>query len=181
MLAELVTPASRTSVFAWYNFVGYLATALGSAEAGKTVDILQHSWHWTIVTSCHAVFVQYIIVALLMIVIVSSVMLQQRASSQRNQQLEGSEPLLRPSDNCGGSARSEPSNSDQASINQAAQDEHVTLGLSSKSMRVLAHLGLLFALDSFAGGLVTGAQDAAQLQLMCPCCMQDACSLEICA
>ena len=45
MLAELVASTARTAMFAWYNFVGYLATALGSAEAGKLVDFLQLKQH----------------------------------------------------------------------------------------------------------------------------------------
>lgn len=45
MLAELLAPTARTTMFAWYNFVGYLATALGSAEAGRLVDVLQLKQH----------------------------------------------------------------------------------------------------------------------------------------
>ena len=45
MLAELLAPAARTTMFAWYNFVGYLATAFGSAEAGRLVDVLQLKQH----------------------------------------------------------------------------------------------------------------------------------------
>lgn len=165
MLAELVAPASRTSVFAQYNFVGYLATALGSAEAGKMVDVLQHSWHWTLVASCHAVFIQYSMVASLMIVIVSSVMLKQCSSLHRTQHRDTSEPLLHLSD----SENETASGPDQASLNQETQDSRGALGLSSESMHVLVHLSLLFALDSFAGGLVTGEQKSHLLQLTCPC------------
>ena len=43
MLAELLAPTATTAMFAWYNFVGYLATALGLAEAGRLVDFLQLS------------------------------------------------------------------------------------------------------------------------------------------
>ncbi len=44
MLAELAAPA-RTAMFAWYNFVGYLATALGSAEGGRLIGFLQLKQH----------------------------------------------------------------------------------------------------------------------------------------
>jgi MFS family permease len=69
MLAELIVPTARTTTFAWYNFVGYLATALGSAEAGRLVDFLQLTQHWTPVESCRAVFVQYSIVGAALIAI----------------------------------------------------------------------------------------------------------------
>ena len=45
LLAELLAPTARTAMFAWYNFVGYLVTALGSAEAGRLVDFLQLKQH----------------------------------------------------------------------------------------------------------------------------------------
>jgi len=69
MLAELVAPTARTAMFAWYNFVGYPATALGSAEAGKLVDFLHLKQHWTSVESCRAVFFQYIVIGAAMIVL----------------------------------------------------------------------------------------------------------------
>ena len=42
ILAEQVSLAQRTTVFAYYNLVGYLLSGSGSMEAAQLVDLLQH-------------------------------------------------------------------------------------------------------------------------------------------
>jgi predicted MFS family arabinose efflux permease len=57
-LAQVVTAAERTRTFAWYNLVGYLATALGSLVSGSVVQALQLSGRGE-VASYAAVFWAY--------------------------------------------------------------------------------------------------------------------------
>ncbi len=159
MLAELVAPAARTAIFAWYNFVGYLATALGSAEAGRLVDFLQFKQQWTSVESCRAVFIQYSIIGSAMIAILIIAGLRQWLCLPKNEVPISDEALLQPL-NIGSESPSEQScttGSYHQTLPSTAREEfHQKWGVSSKSVRLMMHLSLLFALDSFAGGLLTG-------------------------
>ncbi|DBA97003.1 TPA: hypothetical protein ACH3X1_015286 [Trebouxia sp. C0004] len=158
MLAELVAPTARTAIFAWYNFVGYLATALGSAEAGKLVDFLQLKQHWTAVESCRAVFFQYSVIGGAMIVILVVAGFKQWLSLPHIAVAISDEALLQPL-NTGAESPSEQSSTSgsyhQTLPSEAREECHQKWGMSSKFNRVMIHLSLLFALDSFAGGLLT--------------------------
>ena len=57
-LAQVVPAAERTRYFAWYNFAGYLATALGALLTGTVVQRLQESG-WSALHSYAAVFWAY--------------------------------------------------------------------------------------------------------------------------
>ena len=142
-------------MFAWYNFVGYLATALGSAEAGKLVDFLQLKQHWTSAESCRAVFFQYSIIGGAMIVIFPVAGFEQWLSLPHVEVAISNEALLQPLNT--GADQSSTSGSYQQTLPSEAREEcNQKWGMSSKSILVMMHLSLLFALDSFAGGLLTG-------------------------
>lgn len=159
MLAELVAPTARTAMFAWYNFVGYLATALGSAEAGRLVDFLQLKQHWTPVESYRAVFFQYSFIGGAMIVILVVAGLKQWLSLPHIEVHISDEALLQPL-NPGAESPSEQSSSSgsyhQTLPSEAKEECNQKWGMSSKTICVMMHLSMLFALDSFAGGLLTG-------------------------
>lgn len=57
-LAQVVSDRERTRIFAWYNVVGYLATALGALFAGLVVAALQ-VLGWSELASYQAIFVCY--------------------------------------------------------------------------------------------------------------------------
>ena len=145
-------------MFAWYNFVGYLATALGSAEAGKLVDFLQLKQHWTSVESCRAVFFQYIVIGAAMIVLLVAGF-KQWLSLPHIEVHISDEALLQPL-NPGAESPSEQSSSSgsyhQTLPSEAKEECNQKWGMSSKTICVMMHLSMLFALDSFAGGLLTG-------------------------
>ena len=167
MLAELVAPTARTAMFAWYNFVGYLATALGSAEAGKLVDFLQLKRRWTSVESCRAVFIQYSFIGGAMIVILVVAGFKQWLSLPHIEVAISDEALLQPliTGAESPSEQSSTSGSYHPTLpSEAREDCNQKWGMSSKSIRVMMHLSLLFALDSFAGGLLTGEHCVSKLQ-----------------
>jgi MFS family permease len=56
-LSQVAPARARTDVFAWYTFVGSIATALGALAAGLLTSTLQH--RWTLVDSYRAVVVMY--------------------------------------------------------------------------------------------------------------------------
>ena len=151
MLADLVAPTARTSVFAWYNFVGYLATAVGSAEAGRLVDFLQLREHWTPVQRCRAVFVQYNSVGAALLALLLSGLFKQWVSV-RAQQLE---PLIIEAEEPR-QPLNDASSCHQPLQNEAAEERTHLLGISPQSRRIMLRLSCLFAIDSIAGSLVTG-------------------------
>lgn len=57
-LAQVVEDKKRTRVFAWYNFAGSLATALGSLSAGALTQIL-NSAGFDLVLSCRMIVAGY--------------------------------------------------------------------------------------------------------------------------
>ncbi len=159
MLAELIVPTARTTTFAWYNFVGYLATALGSAEAGRLVDFLQLTQHWTPVESCRAVFVQYSIVGAALIAILVTGLFRRRLSLHISERPVIEEPLLQPLNTVAESTAEQPSNPSTCEPSLPSEDSeecNQMLGISPQSVHTMMHLSSLFAIDSFAGSLVTG-------------------------
>jgi len=175
MLAELVAPTARTAMFAWYNFVGYLATALGSAEAGRLVDFLQLKQQWTSVESCRAVFIQYSIIGSAMIAMLVIAGLRQWLCLPKHEVPISDEALLQPL-NIESESPSEQScttGSYHQTLPSTAREEfHQKWGVSSKSVRLMMHLSLLFALDSFAGGLLTGEHCLCKRQVIVCICIQ---------
>lgn len=57
-LAQLTAARDRTRVFAWYNVVGYAATALGALGCGLAAEALQHAG-WTPLASYRALLGVY--------------------------------------------------------------------------------------------------------------------------
>ncbi|EFJ50190.1 hypothetical protein VOLCADRAFT_89065 [Volvox carteri f. nagariensis] len=98
ILSELVTPQNRTHVFAWYNLVGYSATALGALAAGGALTWAQRVYGISELEGYRAVFLQYGIIGGMLLV----------------------------------------------------------LFMLLTEQRIVVHLSVLFAADSFAGGLLTG-------------------------
>ena len=161
MLADLVTPTARTSIFAWYNFVGYLATAVGSAEAGRLVDFLHLRQHWTPVQSCRAVFVQYSSIGAALLALLLSGLFKQWMSVQAQQTHASDEGMLEPltteaEEPC--QPLNDASSCHQPLQNEATEERSHLLGISPQSKRIMLHLSCLFAIDSIAGSLVTGEQ-----------------------
>ncbi len=125
IMSELLSPSVRTTAFAWYNVVGYLSSAVGSAEAGILVDSLQNIAKWPLLTSYRAIFAQY---GLLVVPVAAIFLFLSREI--------------------------------ESPVEDAQSDGHLarkaTVGLSARASKIVAPLSALFALDSFAGSLVTG-------------------------
>ena len=64
-LAHVVTPRSRTEVFAWYTLAGSLATAAGALCAGATTQLLQKN-HMAAIASYRAVVIGYALAGLVL-------------------------------------------------------------------------------------------------------------------
>jgi len=64
-LAQIVRNEDRTAIFAWYNLMGSIATALGALVGGGMVDLLQRQG-WSPVDSFRAVIYGYAALGLLL-------------------------------------------------------------------------------------------------------------------
>ena len=67
-LSQVVSDSSRTNVFAWYNLIGTLATALGSLAGGTLADYLQHSG-WAPLHAYRGILAGYALMGLIMAVL----------------------------------------------------------------------------------------------------------------
>src|SRR4051794_26021245 len=110
-LAETVTPADRTALFAWYQLAGSFATAAGSLAAGFLSDVLLHRG-FTAAASYRSAIFAYAALGALLAVVFTSV----------------SPAIERPG-------------------------RHASFHVE-RSRGIVYRLSALFALDSFAGGLV---------------------------
>ena len=71
-LTEVTPSARRTSIYAWYNLTGSVATATGALVAGIAVGALQ-SAGWSSLDAYRAILVGYAVLGLLLVPIVRSV------------------------------------------------------------------------------------------------------------
>lgn len=71
-LTEVTPPARRTSIYAWYNLTGSVATAVGALVAGLVVGWLQASG-WTAIDAYRVILLSYAIRGLVLIPIVRAV------------------------------------------------------------------------------------------------------------
>ncbi|HUQ44759.1 MAG TPA: MFS transporter [Candidatus Limnocylindria bacterium] len=71
-LTEVTPSERRTSIYAWYNLVGSIATATGALVAGVAVGLLEGAG-WTDLDAYRAVLVGYAVVGLLLVPIVRTV------------------------------------------------------------------------------------------------------------
>ena len=144
ILSQMLPPSARTTAFAWYNVVGYASSAAGAAEAGLLVDALQQQIGLSALDSYKTVFWQYgalaTLAALCFACLSGRVEAPPHAGNTRDQEQE-----------------------------QGPGVQRHALGLSSESMNILAPLSALFALDSFAGSLITGSvtNNCTHLSVIC--------------
>jgi MFS family permease len=71
-LTEVTPEARRTSIYAWYNLTGSVATAVGALVAGLVVGVLQAAG-WSDVDSYRVILISYAIRGLVLVPIVRSV------------------------------------------------------------------------------------------------------------
>ena len=127
-LSQISSDDRRTSVFAWYNLVGSLATALGALAGGWAAQGMQGAG-MAPVASYRALVLAYaafgLVLAAVFLFLSRSVEAPARAPARAGTEL-------------GGGAPAAPSR----------------FGLGKESRPVVAKLAALFSLDAFAGGFV---------------------------
>lgn len=149
------SPETRTSIFALYNLVGYVSTALGSLAAGIGMTYLMaDGYDLSQLDAYRCVFVEYAAIAILLLLMF--LLLSGRIEAQHHQAAaakkaaaaaaaaqkadeEATAPLLQP----------EEGEESEAVVAPPA------VGLSGKSLKLVITLSTLFSVDSLAGGLIT--------------------------
>eukprot|EP00455_Lapot_gusevi_P003039 TRINITY_DN11257_c0_g1_i6.p1 TRINITY_DN11257_c0_g1~~TRINITY_DN11257_c0_g1_i6.p1 ORF type:complete len:488 (-),score=142.22 TRINITY_DN11257_c0_g1_i6:37-1371(-) len=126
VLSQLVPSADHTAVFAWYGLVGMCATAIGVLLGGWFVHVLIHSFNYAPLDAYRCVLFSYVAIGLLLLVCAS------RLSEAIELAVPANAPVVFKS-SCGDCGFSR---------------------LRPKSRIVVLKLSLLFAMDSFAGGLL---------------------------
>lgn len=158
MLAHLTTSDVRAEIYAWYGLIGQTGAALGLLSCGWIVQYLQTNSGWDLLTAYRLIF--YVYSALGAIKIVLALVQSSAVEIQETQHHQfDSQPAATP-------IEAQPLLHDEAHTSLIQEDRTLTqrhepcVGkrLLSKVDRqrvgVITPLCLLFALDSFASGLV---------------------------
>jgi MFS family permease len=141
-LSQILPDDRRTSVFAWYNLVGSLATALGALAGGWAAQGMQGAG-MAPVASYRALVLAYaafgLVLAAVFLFLSRSVEAPARVPARAGTELGG-----------GGSAVARTG----TELGDGAPAAPSRFGLGKESRPVVAKLAALFSLDAFAGGFV---------------------------
>lgn len=137
-LAQLTASANRSDIYAWYSLIGTAGTAFGSLSCGWIIHYMRTDLQWDTIRSYRAIFVGYAIfgaIKFLLVVSLSPAVESDRDSKPARSDVETA-PLL-------GNGNSKP-----------AKERSWLPQISAESRLIVVDLCVLFALDSFASGLI---------------------------
>jgi len=143
-LAHLTTPAQRSDVYAWYSLLGTAGTAGGLVTCGAVVHHLSANRGWALIETYRLVFGGYAALGLIKLALALAM--------SRAAEVDGKPPAptAAPSESTpllNGVADSAPP--------RRRWIKALFPEVSQESVRVVASLSVLFALDAFASGLAT--------------------------
>ena len=142
ILAQLTPAAVRSDVFAWYTLIGTSGTALGLLTCGWIVQHLQSLDGWDTIRAYRIIFVLYAIFGVLkffLAITLSNACESESKKSVAHGPASETSPLL-------SSEAQEPS--------KKSVVKSLLPSISRETKLVVFKLCLLFAVDSFASGLV---------------------------
>lgn len=144
-LAHLTPPAKRGDIYAWYSLMGTIGTALGMMVTGWLFHYMRETLEWSNLKSYRAVFWAYSVVALLKFLLAISLSPAIEAEKVETAPVADPEtaPLL------GNGAEDLEPKPKKASIRSLLPT------ISAESRVIVLNLCFLFALDSFASGLIS--------------------------
>lgn len=145
-LAHLTASAVRSDIFAWYQLTGLFGGACGTITGGFVVNRLQSLDGWDDVRSYRAVFFMYAVLGLVKFALacaLSSKVEAEKPESSRTDE-ESNESLL----------SGDRPNVAKAKAVALKVKPSLIPKISKESKIVVTKLCLLFALDSFASGMV---------------------------
>ncbi|KAK9365189.1 major facilitator superfamily domain-containing protein [Lipomyces kononenkoae] len=172
-MAHLANLETRSELYAWYNLLGGIGLALGTASGGWIVQILQDNYGWSDIGSFRCIFVLYSIVAALKFL--TSILLSSKVdrhvntsqddergsddmdSQEEDQLLSGqiddeTEDLIT-------TVESDQQLGQSGEVSKSSSSSNFWKGmipkLSTQSRRAVLPLLFLFSIDSFASGIAS--------------------------
>ncbi|KAI9150521.1 membrane protein [Paramyrothecium foliicola] len=136
-IAHLTVPENRGDIYAWYSLVGSTGAAFGTMACGWAIEAAQHQLGWQMADVYRLAFYGYASLGLVKAVL--ALMLSPSVEADAKQDTSSEQaPLLQ-----------------SATAPQTKPKKRPLFPqLSSRGMKAVATLCVLFALDSFASGLV---------------------------
>jgi MFS family permease len=141
-LAHLTPTANRGDIYAWYSLIGTAGTALGMASSGWSITYMNHTKGWDIIKTYRTLFYGYAILGILKLCLALSLGKVIEVEKEPLTPIQNPEtaPLL---------------GSGAEDVLPKKNFIRSKLPAISKESRVIVvNLCILFALDSFASGLV---------------------------
>ncbi|KAH8880501.1 MFS general substrate transporter [Thozetella sp. PMI_491] len=152
VIAHITQPETRSDIYAWYTLFGPAGTSLGLMICGWMTRRLTEGLHWGVVDAYRVVFVGYAVLGgvkfALAMMLSRSVELEKRsargrAAADENQE---NEPFL----------EENGENSTEAATKPQRKGFLAALpSVSAETRVIMVKLCILFAVDSFASGLVS--------------------------
>lgn len=143
-MAHLTAADIRPDIYAWYSLIGTSGAALGILSCGWLVHHLHNDLHWDHVATYQLIFYLYAGFGILKIILALSQSSAVEADKSEPEVSSETEPLLQ------NAAESSPAQTKKRSW----FGKRLLPKISAESKSVIASLCVLFALDSFASGLV---------------------------
>jgi MFS family permease len=149
-ISHLVPPADRSGIFAWYILLGTIGTAIGTVTSGWIVQYLQLHQGWTAQGAYRTIFWAYAalgLVKFLLVLMLGPDCEQEKTNPPTPVTHEETQPLL--------AGQDDPDGKDIKGSSLSFKSLLPTI--SRESSTLVFKLCLLFAIDSFASGLVPGS------------------------
>ncbi|GAA97349.1 uncharacterized protein L969DRAFT_94407 [Mixia osmundae IAM 14324] len=154
ILSQILKPGERVYLNTWYQAVGQLATAAGSLTSGFVITRLVDDHHWQLVKAYQAVFAFSAILAVVKIV----ASLAMSVAAELEDTKASADTLVAPATAPSASDERTPliaQESARSSVeNIASSVEAATIVPARSPLGLIATIGPLFALDSFASSLI---------------------------
>jgi MFS family permease len=134
----------RPDIYAWYSLIGTSGAALGILSCGWLVHHLHNDLHWDHIPAYQLIFYLYAGFGILKVILALSQSSAVEADKPEPEVGSESEPLLQ-----------NATESDQPPAKKKSWfSKRLLPKISAESKSVIASLCVLFALDSFASGLI---------------------------
>ncbi|KAI4215412.1 MAG: hypothetical protein LQ351_002312 [Letrouitia transgressa] len=161
-LPQLSPTDIRSDIFAWYILLGNAGTACGTIVCGSIVQKLQSLPNWTPIKAYRMIFSIYALLGVLKLIV--SLLLSPRCEPETKQgehyeavemnEVDVESLIFSDTDENSAQPSSNPKTGTTLSTSDAIAKSSVLPSISPTSLAILLKLCLLFAVDSFASGLV---------------------------
>ncbi|KAL9610832.1 MAG: hypothetical protein Q9167_004472 [Letrouitia subvulpina] len=160
-LSQLSPPDIRSDIFAWYILLGNAGTACGTIVCGFIVQKLQSLQNWTPTKAYRIIFAIYALLGILKLIV--SLLLSPRCEPETKREhydavemddVDVESLLSSDADENPPQPSPKPKTGTTLSTSDAVAKSSILPSISPTSLTILFKLCLLFAIDSFASGLV---------------------------